>query len=142
VRDEIRTVKRKLLIMALVACAFVASADDKPPDLTGAPASSFKANLGHVVILRGSLEDGKEGFCLFAPMSTNVVFYIIPHMPPTGIYSYPASWERFRHQQVRVTGELKFSSFDRTNTDHFKEAPSDHYYMVLQQTSIERIETK
>ena len=134
--------KTKFTLYALIASVSLAVSAGQPPDLTGEGPATFKANLGKVVTLRGRLEEGKEGPCLFGATPTNVVFYVIPDMPPSGIYTYPGSWDRLMHQQVRVTGELKFRSFDRMKKDSLVQAPPDYYYMVLQQTSVEGIQPK
>jgi hypothetical protein len=137
-----RAMKAKLTLFTLIASAALVAFADQPPDLTGAGPDSFKAHLGKVVTLRGRLEDGKQGPCLFGATPTNVVFYVIPDMPPNGSYTYPTSWERLMHQQVRVTGELRFRSFDRPKKDSPVQIPPDYYYMVLRHTSIERLESK
>jgi hypothetical protein len=134
--------KTTLSIAALMASAVVALSADPVPDLTGQGADSFKAHLGKEVALRGRLEQGKQGPCLFGATPTNVVFYVIPNMPTNGSYIYPTSWERLMHQQVRVTGELRFRSFDRPKKDSLVQIPSDYYYMVLQRTSIERLDSQ
>jgi hypothetical protein len=134
--------KTKFTLFALIASVSLAVSAGQPPDLTGEGPATFKAHLGKVVTLRGRLEEGKEGPCLFGATPTNVVFYVIPDMPPSGIYTYPGSWERLMHQQVRLTGELKFRSFDRTNKDSEIQASPDCYFMVLQQTTIEGIQSK
>ena len=129
--------KATLSIAALIASAVLASSAEKPPDLTGAVAGSFKEHVGKVVTLCGRLEEGKEGPCLWGATPTNVVFYVIPDMPPSGRYAYPAAWERLMHKQVRVTGELRFRSFNRAKKEPLVQAPPDYYYMVLQRTRIE-----
>ena len=54
-----------LIICALWAAAVaVAQTTDKPIDLTGADANKFRSQVGHTVILRGRLEEGKEGAAL------------------------------------------------------------------------------
>jgi hypothetical protein len=131
-----------LSIVALIAGTMAALSADKPPDLTGTNADVFKTHIGKVVTLSGRLEQGVQGPCLFGATPTNVVFYVIPDMPRTGSYTYPASWERLMHKQVRVTGELKFRSFDRAEKDQPVQIPPDYYYMVLQRTRIERAEKK
>lgn len=134
--------KTTFAIAALIVSAVLAFSADKPPDLTGAGPDSFKAHLGKVVTVRGRLEQGMQGPCLFDATPTNVVFYVIPDRSPSGSYTYPASWERLMHKQVRVTGELRFRSFDRTNKDPLMQIPPDYYYMVLQRTTIEGLDSK
>lgn len=134
--------KIKLAFAALIASTVFACSADTPPDLTGASPDSFKAHLGKVVILRGRLEQGVQGPCLFDATPTNVVFYVIPNMPPSGTYGYPKSWEHLMHKRVQVTGELKFRSFDRRKKDPSMMIPPDYYYMVLQETSIEGLDSK
>ena len=134
--------KTKLALLTLVMSALLAFSAEKPPDLTGTVAGSFKQHLGKVVTLRGRLEEGKQGPCLWGATPTNVVFYVIPDMPPSGSYAYPTSWERLMHKHVRVTGELRFRSFDRAKADTLTQVPPDHYYMVLQRTRIEGVEKK
>src|SRR5438128_564249 len=134
--------KTKLTFLALVTSAVLGSSAEKPPDLTGAAPGSFKEHVGKVVTLRGRLEMGKQGPCLWGATPTNVVFYIIPDMPPSGSYTYPASWERLMHKQVQVTGELRFRSFDRAKADPLTQVPPDYYYIVLQRTRVEGAEKK
>ncbi len=134
--------KTKLALLTLVTSAVLAFSAEKPPDLTGAAADSFKEHVGKVVTLRGRLEMGKQGPCLWGATPTNVVFYVIPEMPPSGSYAYPASWERLMQKQVQVTGELRFRSFDRAKANPLTQIPPDYYYMVLQRTHIEGAEKK
>lgn len=122
--------------------AFLTWAADKPVDLTGSDASAFRSALGHTVSLRGRLEQGMQGPCLLGATPTNVVFYVIPDMPARGGYSYPETWTRLMHQRVRLTGELKFRSFDRSRAGPMEQTPPDYYYTVLQRTRIERVESK
>jgi len=129
-------------IFALVIADSVAWAADKPIDLTGADAAAFRSQLGHTVSLCGRLEQGMQGPCLFGATPTNVVFYVIPDMPASGSYSYPETWTRLMHQQVRLTGDLKFRSFDHSKAEPLDQIPPDYYYMVLQRTTIERVESK
>ena len=78
-----------------------------------------------------------QGPCLSGATSTNVVFYVIPEIPANGdAYSYAGPWERLVHKQVRVTGELRFQSFNHANKDPPCKIPGDYYYMVLQRTGI------
>ena len=136
------SMKMKLALLTLVTSAMLGVSAEKPPDLTRAVADSFKEHVGKVVTLRGRLEEGKQGPCLWGATPMNVVFYVIPDMPPSGSYAYPASWERLMHKQVQVTGELRFRSFDRTKADPLAQVPPDYYYMVLQRTRIEGAEKK
>ncbi len=115
---------------------------DKPPDLTRASPDSFKAHLEKTVTLSGRLEEGMQGFILVGATRTNIAFYIVPETSVSGSDSNPSSWERFRHQQVRVTGELRFRVFNHANKDPLMQVPGDYYYMVLQCTHIERLEKK
>jgi hypothetical protein len=50
------------------------------------------------------------------------------------------------HQQVRLTGELGFRAFDhrkfRDKEGRYVQVPPDYFYMVLQRTKIERVESK
>src|SRR5260370_3129914 len=124
--------KTRLILFALITSAALGVSAGQPPDLTGEGPATFKANLGKVVTLRGRLEEGKEGPCLFGATPTNLVFYVIPDMPPSGIYTYPDSLDRLMHHQVRVTVELKFRSFDRMKKDSEIQTPADYYFMVLQ----------
>jgi hypothetical protein len=94
------------------------------------------------VVLQGRLEQGMRGLCLFNATPTNIVFYVIPDIPTNGSFAYPEAWTRNTHEQVRITGKLKFISFDRSKAGPFDQAPPDYYYMVLQQTKIERVESK
>ena len=118
--------------------AVLTIAVENTPDLTRASASAFKTNLNQIVTLRGMLEVGMQGYCLVGSTPTNVVFYIIPDMPANGIYCYPDSWQRLKHQKVRVTGKLKYRSFDHKSKDPLQQIPPDYFYMTLQQTSVQR----
>jgi hypothetical protein len=129
--------KTKLTLLTLVMTALLAFSAEKPPDLTGAVADSFKEHVGKVVALCGRLEEGKQGPCLCGATPTNVVFYVIPGKPPSGNSAYPASWAKLMHKQVRVTGELRFRFFDRSKACSLMQVPPDYYYMVLQRTRIE-----
>jgi hypothetical protein len=131
-----------VILVFLAATVAVTPSEDKPVDLSGADANEFRSHVGHTVILRGRLEHGKEGPCLWGATPNNVVFYVIPEMPPSGVYSYPEAWTRLIHQQVRLTGELRFRSFDRSKAPPSVQVPSDYFYMVLQHTKIERVESK
>lgn len=73
-----------LLIAGLLGSAVLAFCAEVPPDLTGASADSFKAHIGKVITLRGRLEQGVQGPCLLGASPTNVSFYIIPDIHPTG----------------------------------------------------------
>lgn len=133
-----------LTIFALLAAAVaVTPPADQPIDLTGADANTFRSQVGHTVILRGRLEDGKEGLVLGGK---NVGVYVISERPPGGDYSYPKTWTRFMHQQVRLTGELRFRAFDhskfRDKEGRYVQVPPDYFYMVLQHTKIEPVESK
>lgn len=123
--------------------ALLANAADKD-DLTGANEPTFKAHLGQVISLRGRLEMGKEGMCLWDGPGTNVSFYVIPEMPKSGSYIYPEAWEKLTGHQVRITGELKFASFPHPPENTVsktppEQAPPDYYYTVLQRTRIEAL---
>lgn len=133
--------KTQLAVLTFVlGTRFLFAAEE--PDLTGAGATSFKGHLGKIVTLRGRLEVGKEGYCLWRAAPTDVAFYIIPDMPHSGRYSYPASWQLLLHNQVSVTGELKFRSFHRPQAASVKKGtaqePPDYYYMVLQRSRIKQ----
>jgi len=134
-------VKEYLTSLALILAIAVARAAGQSVDLTGADASKFRSHLGQTVSLRGRLEQGMQGPSLFGATPTNVAFYVIPEMPASGGYSYPTTWTRLMHKQVRLTGELKFRSFDRNKAGPFDQIPPDYYYMVLQRTKIERVES-
>jgi hypothetical protein len=135
-------------IAAFVASVVLASVADKPPDLTGAGPDSFKAHVGQVVTLRGRLEVGKQGYCLWGATPESVWFYVEPEMPPSGkmppngIYDCPEAegWQRLIQKQVRVTGTLRFRSFHRRKESPYSQAAHDYYYMVLQRTQIEALE--
>src|ERR1700743_784572 len=128
--------KTKLIVLVFVIAAAFARAD-QPVDLTGASADAFKPNIGHFISLRGRLEEGMQGPNLFGATPTNVVFYVIADMPKSGSYSWPKPWNELRHQQVRVTGDLKFQSFDRKKAGLFDQIPPDYYYMVTQHPPLE-----
>jgi hypothetical protein len=141
---SVMRLKIYLTVFALLAAAVAVTPADKPIDLTGADANKFRSQVGHTVILRGRLEDGKAGLLLGAPHNS-VVFYVISEGPHNGVYSYPKTWTRFMHQQVRLTGELRVHSSDRSK-DWSKggtvQVAPDYFYMVLQLTKIERVESK
>lgn len=131
-----------LTIATLMASVVLALSAEKSLDLTGSGPDSFKAQIGKTVALRGRLEQGKSGLCLFDATPTNIVFYVIPDMPPSGSYTYPASWESLLHKKVRVTGELRFRSFRSGKKDSTVQIPPDYYYMVLQRTTVEGLDSK
>ena len=131
----------KLYIAAIIVSAALASPAKEPPDLTAADAKTFKAHLGKIVSVRGRLEHGKEGACLFGATPEDVVFYIILDVS-SGSYSWPDAWMRLTHHQVRVTGELKFRSFDRSDAKPYEQAAPDYYYMVVQRTEVQRPDSK
>ena len=139
---DVRQMRTNSVILALTAVVGVVQAVDKPIDLTGTEARKFKAQLGQTVTLRGRLEQGMQGPCLFGATPTNVVFYVIPELPTSGPYTYPKSWTRLIHQPVRLTGQLKFRSFDRSKGGPTDQGAPEYYYMVLQRTKIERFESK
>lgn len=126
----------------LVATVATTQSTDRPADLTGADANQFRSQVGHTVILRGCLEEGKEGLSLVGAGPNDVELYVIPEMPSSGVYSYPKSWTRFLHQQVRLTGELRFRSFPPSKAGPAVQAPPDYFCMVLQRTTIERVGSK
>jgi hypothetical protein len=144
---SVMRMKIYLTIFALLAAAVaVTPSEDKLIDLTGADANQFKSQVGHTVILRGRLEEGKEGEWLSGATTYNICFYVIPEMPPSRVYSYPETWTRFMHQQVRLTGELRFRyggrSKGRDKAGRPIQVAPDCFYMVLQLTKIERVESK
>jgi len=130
--------RKHLIVLALAISTALSGAAEPPADLTGAAAANFKSALGNKVMLRGRLESGKDGQCLLGATPSNVVFYVVPDIPANGPFHYPEAWSRLEHQQVRITGELKFRSFNRSTAKGFGQMPPDYYYMVLQQTTIER----
>lgn len=133
--------KTCLCILALLAtAAAVAQSAENPVDLTGADANQFRSEVGHTVSLRGRLEQGKEGLALSGEPPNDISVYVIPDIPPSGVYSYPKTWTRFIHQQVRLTGELRFRTFKQPKSRSAIQVPPDYFYMVLQHTKIERVE--
>lgn len=134
--------RRLVLLVIMGVVTGLASAADKPADITGGDANTFHSHLGHVISLRGRLEDGMQGPCLYGATPTNVVFYVIPDMARTREFTFPKVWTRLMHQQVRVTGELKFQAFERRKASPSDQIPPDYYYMVFQRTKIERLESK
>ena len=142
--ETVMRLKMYLIIFAWLAAAVaVTQSADKPIDLTGTDAKTFRSQVGHTVILRGRLADGKEGFIL-GGIPNHVLFYVLQGMPPSGVYSYPKTWTRLMHQQVRLTGELRLRSYhgpDRSKGGTVQVAP-DCFYMVLELTKIERVESK
>ena len=102
-----------LIITAVFASVAFAGAVEKvsAPVLSIADdANSFKAHIGHVVSLSGRLGLGKQGDTLLGATPDDVGFYLIDD--PSGSYTSPAACMQLGHL-VRVTGELKFRSFDR-----------------------------
>lgn len=132
--------KAKLTVLLSAVAIALANAAEKPADLTGADASAFESHLGHVVNLHGRLEQGMQGPCLVGATPTNIVFYVIPDMPSSGHYVYPEAWTRLMHQHVQLTGELNFRAFGHHKSDPLFQIAPDYYYMVLQNTTIERVE--
>jgi hypothetical protein len=138
--------QRALLLIAFGLLPYVGGAADQPPDLTGTNAKTLDAHLGRVVSLRGKLGVGMHGDFLAGATPKDVVFYIIADRPPSGHYRRPESWDQLRGRQVRVTGTLKFRKFPRPPDGKYEggwsQPPPDYYYMVLQQTQIQPVETK
>jgi hypothetical protein len=134
------------VIFAVFAAAWCPA--EQPPDLTGADAKTFHAHLGKLVSLRGKLSEGVHGECLKGATPKGVIFYVIEdveHVPPGG-FTWPSSWMQLRGQQVRVTGTLKFQKWPRPPDGKYvggwSQPSPDYYYMVLQQTEIQPLETK
>lgn len=123
----------------LVAATAFAQSADNPVDLTGADANNFRSAVGHTVTLRGRLEVGKQGLSLSGAPPNDFFIYVIPDIPPSGVYSYPKTWTRFLHQQVRLTGKLRFRSFKQPKGRSAVQVPPDYFYMVLQRTKIESV---
>lgn len=128
-----------ILTLFVAATAFAQSADS-PVDLTGADASNLRSGLGHTVILVGRLGVGKQGLSLSGTPPNDIFIYVIPDIPPSGVYSFPKTWTRFLNQQVRLTGKLRFRSFKQPKGSKVVvQIPPDYFYMVLQRTKIESV---
>jgi hypothetical protein len=129
-----------LSIIAVVSAVLCCDASE-PPDLTRASAHVFKDHIGHVVSLRGRLELGKGGGVLLGATRRAVVFYLIPRMPSGG-YTWPPRLDRLFHRQVRVTGTLRFEAFDHSHDSPEVQAAEDHYYMIVQDTQFEGVDSR
>jgi hypothetical protein len=134
--------KRTLTIAAFVISALLVFAADPPTDLTGTGPELFKQNVGKTVSLSGRLEYGKQGFCLWGSAATNVLFYAMSDTQDDSAYAAQATWERLLHKQVRVTGELKFRSFERDEKNPLVQQPPNYYYMAIQGARIEKVDVK
>jgi hypothetical protein len=134
-------------IVAFVMTATLSWAAEKVPDITNSDAKTFKTHLGKTVSIQGRLSNGVHGACLFGAIPKGVSFYVIPVMPSSGSYTWPPEWNVYG-KQVRVTGELKFRSFDRSGTkgtgddSNPPQIPPDYYYMELQHTKLEVLLSK
>lgn len=129
----------RLLRFGALALVMLTGCSHRTPDLTQASAETFAANVGNTVSLEGRLSTGKLGYSLWNATPEHVTFYVIPEIPAEGAFA--GSWHLLEHQ-VRVTGKLKFSpAADPPNRDPtMASGPSNYYYMVLQETKIERID--
>jgi len=136
--------KINLIVFVLLSAAIgVPQSADKPVDLTGADAKLFRSRVGYVVTLRGRLEDEprkQAGLSLVGAIGNDVGFYVIPDLPINGAYSYPETWTRWMHQQVRLTGKLRLRSFPQSKAPRSVQVPPDYSYMVLQSTTIAPVE--
>ena len=130
-----------ITLTVMLFIRFTGYAADNMPDLTKVDANTLKSHLGHVVSIRGRLEVGMQGACLIDATPAGVVFYVIPDVPPGG-YTWPASLTQLIHHQVRVTGELKFCSFDHGLAKPGDQIPPDYYFMVLQSAEIQPFDSK
>jgi hypothetical protein len=140
---KIRTMQVGPAILAFVMTATLSCAAEKVPDITNSDAKTFKSHLGHTVSIQGRLSNGKQGVCLNGAIPKGVSFYVIPVMPPSGGYTWPREWNDYG-KQVRVTGELKFRSFGKVNSQippDFQ-TPSDYYYMEVQHTKLKLLPSK
>lgn len=138
-----------LKILPLIALALftsIASGSEPPPDITGANKKTLDAHLGKVVSMRGKLHLGVHGEVLEGATHKDAAFYIIAEIPPSGEFRLPDSWMQLRGRQVSVTGTLRFRTFPRPPDGKYEggwsQPPPDYYYMVLQQTQIQPVETK
>lgn len=128
-------------IVALVMTASLLWSSEKVPDITNSDEKTFKAHLGKTVSIRGRLSSGVLGANVSGGIPKGVTFSVIPIMPSSGSYSPPPEWQDYG-KQVRVTGELKFRSFDRPGRKLIGDdgVPiqilPDHYYMELQKTKL------
>jgi hypothetical protein len=134
-------------IVAFVMTVTFSWAAERVTDITNSDAKTFKAHLGKTVSIQGRLSNGVQGAGLFGAIPKGVSFYVIPIMPPSGRYTWPPEWNHFG-KQIRVTGELKFRSFDRSGTKGMgddgvpTQIPPDYDYMELQHTKLEVLPSK
>ncbi|MEY2557631.1 MAG: hypothetical protein QOE34_1056 [Verrucomicrobiota bacterium] len=91
--------------------------------------------------LRGRLEVGKGGGVLFGGTRRAVIFYLIPRVPPRG-YTWPSTLDRLLGHQVRVTGTLRFEGFDNSHDSPEMQAAEAHYYMIVQETHFEGVDSR
>lgn len=133
--------KATLSILLSFLAAVSAFAAAPVPDITGANDAAFKAHLGQAVTIHGRLAEGVQGLCLNGGATgKGVTFYIIAEMPPSGVYTEPASISKLLDKQVRVTGELHYRPSPKpAHPDPLMQRAPDYYYMVAQRTKIEPI---
>lgn len=129
-------------ILALVMTATLSCAAEKIPDITNSDAKTFKAHLGKIVSIQGRLSDRGQGAGLSGAIPKGVSFYVIPVIPSSGGYSWPSEWSDYRKKLVRVTGELKFRSFEKLRSGVPGQIPPDYYYMEVQHTKLELLPAK
>lgn len=86
-----------------------------------------------------------QGDFLAGATAKDVSLYIVADVPVGG-FTWPKLWTQLRGQQVRVTGMLKFTKTPGTPAGTREDArlqrPPDYYYMVLQKTEIQSLDTK
>lgn len=109
------------------------------PDLTGLRAAAFKEHLDQVVALQGRLEEGQRGLTLAGAVPGDVVFYVVSVAGQDRAGSYPELWTKRLHREVRLTGKLRFKTFEPTLGTPLLQQSPDFYFMVLQQTQIEDV---
>jgi hypothetical protein len=132
--------RMKLAVSMWTLAVVFATAADQPIDLSGADTNTLQSHLGRVVTLCGKLEERNQGLCLVGSTATNVFFYVRP-LKLHARYEYPKEWLRLKHEQVRVTGTLRFWTFDHTPGGSLAKEP-DFFFMELRRATIERLKSK
>jgi hypothetical protein len=111
------------------------------PNLTMASAETFAASVGQPVVVEGKLSVGKLGYSLLGATPQNVAFYVISRTSGGGPIKYPRSWQQRIDKKVRVSGILNFQPVPNLRTDAAHATAADYYFLVLQDATIEQLET-
>ena len=121
----------------LLWLSWVACSPPRPPNLTGQEVDAFKAQNGRLVEIEGRLEQGRQGLMLVDGPASSVNFFVFaaPIKGATG--ELPEAWEKRLHKRVRLSGKLRFQSFEAPPGAPVRVVSPDFYYMILQQTRIE-----